>query len=277
MRLFQCTFTDNKIFNCLSCSRYRYKKGFMGTEHMHPYAEIFFVTEGEGYFYLRNKKVPICRGTIVVINGNVQHAEAAHPKSEMEYVVLCVDNLSFSLSQDQAEEQSLFFDVSDKYEQFMDMIRSMECEWTDKPPFWQSAMQTKANSFILSLLRYENVQALQIDAVRKPNVLAEVHSYLTRNYDEVINLDLLADVFCMNKYYLVHAYKEKYGKSIIQMLNQIRCQNAREILKESNFSIGAIAKNVGYESGSYFTKVYRKIYHETPTETRRKFLQYEKK
>lgn len=271
MRQYHFLFSDNanSNFHCRAYSRYRYKKGFKGLYHSHAYSEIFFITDGNGFFHLRDKKVPIQRGTIIFNNSNVQHAESSHPDSELECVMLSVDNFMFSFPQENKGEETFFLNFSKEYDKIFDYIVKIEWEASKKEPLWQTALQVHVNGFILYLLRSSHLLALPTETQKKPNPMSKVHLYLTANFEEDITLDKLADMFCMNKYYMAHAFKNTYGNSIIQTLNQIRCRQARNLLQTTDHSINNIATSVGYNSSSYFSKIYQQFYNETPSQTKK--------
>lgn len=263
---------SNSNFHCRSYSRYRYKQGMKGRYHSHTHSEIFFVTDGKGFFHLHEKKVPIQRGMVIIVNSNIPHMESTHPDSELEYAVLSIDDLFFALPQSSKHEKVFFFNFLQDYDTIFDYISKIEREYSRKEPFWQCALQTYINSYLLYLLRSSYLLALPTQTSKKPNPLAKVHLYLTANYEEDITLDKLANAFCMNKYYLAHSFKDTYGSSIIQTLNQIRCQQARDMLQNTDYSINEIATSVGYNSSSYFSKIYQQVYKETPSQTRKNFF-----
>lgn len=262
---------SNFDFQCRSYERFHYRKNHQGYEHMHAYSEIFFVTEGCGYFHLRNRKVPIHRGMVIVNNSNVQHTDSSMPDEELEYAFIAVDNLSFHSTTLDKEESTFFLDFSKDYDVVFDFIRQIEREWIVREQFWQCALQTQLNSFILYILRNSNLLALPAQSSNDPNPLANVHLYLTANYADDISLDKLADLFCINKYYLAHTFKKIYGDSIMHTLNLIRCQTAKNLLENTTYSVSEISTTVGYNSSSYFSKIYKKTFGETPLQTRNSF------
>lgn len=261
----------NSNFQCRSYERFHYDKNFVGCDHMHSYVEFFFVTEGKGYFHLKDKKVPIHRGMVIINNGDVQHTESSRPDSELEYAVLCVDNLSIQ-SQKDPHKQTFFLDFSKEYEIVFDFIRKIEWEWDIREQFWQCALHTYFNQFIIYILRKTNLYGVNVPRMNSANPLSKVHLHLTAHYADDLSLDKLADLFCMNKYYLSHTFKKTYGETIMQTLQNIRCDTARSLLQNSDYTIGQISIAVGYNSSSHFAKVYGKIYGETPSETRQNFI-----
>lgn len=262
---------SNFSFQCRNYSRYRYKPGHQGSFHAHAFAEILFITDGRGFFHTKDKKVPIRRGTIIINNRNIPHTESVHPQEDLEYAVLQVENLSFLSSTAPSEERTFFIDMSKDYDRVFDFIRQIEWERNIREPFWECALQTQFNSFILYVLRNSGLLARPVQDTNTPDPLAEVHLYLTANFTENITLDKLATLFCMNKYYLAHAFKDTYGDSIIHFLNGVRVQTAKTLLQDTDQPVNDIALSVGFNSCSYFSKTYRQFFGETPVQTRNNF------
>ncbi len=279
MRQFSIIALDNPNtnFQCRSYERFHYDKNFQGYDHMHSYSEFFFVTEGKGYFHLKDKKVPIYRGMVIINNSNIQHTESSAPDSELEYACLCVDNLSIQPQHAGSDEQTFFFDFSQNFDVVFDFIRKIEWEWNVREQFWQCALHTYFNNFILYILRSSNLLGIPVQSTDSPNPLADLYLHMISHYAEDLTLDKLADMFCMNKYYLAHTFKKIYGAPIMHTLNQIRCETAHNLLQNTSYSIGQISIGVGYNSCSHFSKLYRKFYGETPSQTRQNFLQTKKK
>lgn len=260
-------------FQVRSYERFRYKPSFKGVLHMHAFSEIFFITDGSGYFHLQDQQIPIQKGMVVINNSNIAHTESASPTEDLEYAVLCIEQLSFLPNASSHYENTFFLDFRDDFATVFKFIEDIEWEWIERQPLWQYSLQTQLNSYILYILRNSNLLALPSPDSNAPNHLANIHLYLNANYSEEITLDKLASMFCMNKYYLAHRYKELYGSSIIQSLNRIRCETARNLLQSTNLSINEISVNVGYNSCSYFSKMYRKLFGETPQQTRNSFFE----
>ena len=54
------------------------------------------------------------------------------------------------------------------------------------------------------------------------------------------------------------------GTNFIDFVNQKKMELAKEMLTNSTLSIDHIAKNLGYSQTSYFCRVFRKSWDETP-------------
>jgi len=141
-----------------------------------------------------------------------------------------------------------------------------------KRPFWKNAIMNEFNKFMVFILRKKQLLSLPFHSSEQPNTISNIHNFLTSNYQDDITLDKIANLFFLNKYYLAHAYKKKYGVSIIKDLNIIRCNEAKTLLKTTNLPISEIALSVGYNSISHFSGTYKDIIKETPQKTRSNFF-----
>ncbi len=93
-----------------------------------------------------------------------------------------------------------------------------------------------------------------------------VRQYLHEHYNEPIALDQLAQMYEMNAFYLSRAFTRELGISITDMLVSLRMEKARDLLETRQLSIKEVAYKVGYASGNYFSKVFRRYYGLSPSE-----------
>lgn len=258
-------------FHIRSYERFHYDKNFQTkNEHTHNFAEIFFITEGRGFFRTADKDIPIRRGMVIINNPCIRHTELSHPYEELEYAVLCVTNISFKSLQKGDYRDTFFIDFSSEYEKFFDFIKKIEWEWNIRELFWQYALQSYFNDYIVTIAREAKLFTLPFTLEDTSNTtLSQVYLYLTSKYQEDITLDKLSEMFSINKFYLSHAFKKLYGETVINTLNKIRCQEAENTLKGSDYSVSETAALVGFNSISHFSKVYTKIIGESPKQTKK--------
>ena len=75
----------------------------------------------------------------------------------------------------------------------------------------------------------------------------------------------------MNKYYLVHVFKQYKGVSPINYLISKRVECAKELLETTNYPIAQIAESSGFSSQSYFSQVFKKATNMSPNEYRKRY------
>lgn len=93
--------------------------------------------------------------------------------------------------------------------------------------------------------------------------------YLHAHYSEDISLKGAAEKVHLNPTYLSTLFKQETGLSFSAYLSRLRLTRAEELLRKSNLSITEIALQSGFSSPGYFTNIFRKKHHMTPSAFRR--------
>ena len=86
---------------------------------------------------------------------------------------------------------------------------------------------------------------------------------------EEITLERLANTAMLNKNYLCSCFKETMGLPITQYLEHLRIQRACLLLASTEQSVTEIAYQCGFNSLSYFNRIFRKIQKTTPSSFRK--------
>ena len=105
--------------------------------------------------------------------------------------------------------------------------------------------------------------AEQMETIRR------IHDLLTEDLSSRITIDELSRRFHMNPSSMKALFKAVYGQSIAAHIREHRMEKAAALLRETDASMGEIARAVGYESQSKFTAEFRKTFETLPTEYRR--------
>jgi len=71
---------------------------------------------------------------------------------------------------------------------------------------------------------------------------------------------------------LERRFEKHMAKSPKQFINEIRLENARRILAETNLSIATIANKNGFSDHSYFSLKFKRLFGETPSAFRKNYL-----
>ncbi|SHH45369.1 PocR ligand-binding domain-containing protein [Clostridium grantii] len=93
-------------------------------------------------------------------------------------------------------------------------------------------------------------------------------NYINNHYMENLSLDDMANYVHLNSSYFSTLFKSHIGEGFSDYLNKVRISEAKKFLKETEYSLLEISNLVGYESQSYFTKVFKKITGRTPKQYR---------
>ena len=82
-------------------------------------------------------------------------------------------------------------------------------------------------------------------------------TYIEDHYNCALALDETAKEACMSKYHFCRTFITKEGISFKEYLTNVRIEKAKELLKNHNASIAEVAFEVGFNSLSHFTTLFK--------------------
>ncbi len=102
-------------------------------------------------------------------------------------------------------------------------------------------------------------------------IVKQAISYMEQHYREKLQLTDVAE-----KVYVSHWHLSKLlnstGKSFSDVLNEIRIENAKELMEDSSLHIADISDRVGFSDTAHFSRVFKKYTGMSANEYRNKFL-----
>jgi AraC-like DNA-binding protein len=94
-----------------------------------------------------------------------------------------------------------------------------------------------------------------------------VQEQMTNN--EVLTSEYLANKMCMSLSQLNRKLNTMTGLSSSSFVLHLRMEKARRMLSTSDVPISDIAVNCGIDDAGYFTRVFKQLYHITPSQFRK--------
>lgn len=137
--------------------------------------------------------------------------------------------------------------------------------------FDSSTADEVARHFTHELKRSYESLLLAVDQqdTHHDEVIIKVQEWLQKHYQRDIRIRDLATLFGLNPRSLNRRFRQAAGKTPVEYLQEVRINQARQLLKHSNLSIAEIAFSVGYQDVSYFTGLFRRMHDVTPNAYRR--------
>ena len=130
-------------------------------------------------------------------------------------------------------------------------------------------LRLKAQEVLLFLSRMKPVAGASRYALRQAALMKEVREELVAHLDQRITIETLAKKYLMNTSTLKEAFKAVYGMPIASYMKAYRMQQAMHLLRQSEDSIAAVARQVGYESQGKFSRAFQAYTGCLPTQYRR--------
>lgn len=102
---------------------------------------------------------------------------------------------------------------------------------------------------------------------KKEILTGKIEDYLQKHYsDKSLSVNQIAENLYFENSYIRRVFKLQTGKTIVQRLEEIRMEKARELLAKGNYRNSEIAELTGYCDQYYFSKRFKLLCGCTPSE-----------
>lgn len=131
---------------------------------------------------------------------------------------------------------------------------------------WMEGCASKLLSLLSQQMRTD--EPTRRGAFRHRDTLRMVDRYIKEHLAEDLSLERLGGLANLEPTYLQKLFAAAYGQTPAQRVQALRITQARIALTEEDTSVGEIAERLGFSSQAYFTSIFKKVMHHTPTEFR---------
>jgi two-component system, response regulator YesN len=94
--------------------------------------------------------------------------------------------------------------------------------------------------------------------------------YVKENYQERITLEDISNRLFLHQAYFSAIFKKETGQNFIDYVNHVRVEKAVQLLRNTDYKIKIISDMVGFQSHSYFNKVFKNETGVTPVVFRKR-------
>lgn len=260
----------------------------MPIKHMHNDYEIYYLLEGERYYFIENQTYLIKEGSIVFINKGQIHKTGYAGIPYHDRILIALKEEPFDTFLQSACGMTLgeffskyggVFQLDNSGQNFVkDKLLSIAGELRQKNPMYISMVMMQLCSVLIYIMRRtmqdkdNSDQHPSLANTPKHRKVSEVASYIVANPTEAISLNNLAEHFYISKYYLSRIFKEVTGFTVSEYINVHRIKKAKELLLHTDYNISQVAELCGYESITYFERVFYKYTNTSPLKYRNQYI-----
>lgn len=243
--------------------------------HYHQNPEVFYVLTGELKVQIDETTFLMKQGDIILINANKRHTMNGN-----EELLGARFEIDFHLLAEYMESMQLLFwcnSVADKNAAYADLrevfdhILSRYFEKDEKSALDLQALYFQAAHILTSnfLVKADDTR-LNMDDSQDRQRVRRIQNYIQANYQSQISLNNLSDQLYLSNAYLSKYVKKHLGLTFMEYLNNVRLFHAVDELLYTKKNMTHIALDNGFPTSAAFTKAFRDIYGEAPSEYRRK-------
>ncbi len=234
--------------------------------HWHPNLEILFVTNGSGCYISGNRTYDVNEGDIFIVNSNFIHS--AYSSTELNFYCLIPDN-EFCVSND-INPESIYFTPVIKDDEAKRLFKNLISSFEYKGEFKNTGIRVAVLNLLLYLARNYSTQDETL--LKKFSGSEEIKlaiGYIKAHFAEKLTLDELCAEAGLSKYYFLRKFKTCVGCTPIEYINLLRCNRAKKLLAKSDEDIKNIGALCGFENFPYFSKTFKALIGQTPSEYRK--------
>lgn len=235
--------------------------------HFHEFYEVEYIYSGAGRVYINNDVYDISGGnTIFMMPNDLERVEVIEP--------MILLNINFPKNTIQPTLQHFLSEstvTSAIPEAFFDAIFN---ENKLNSPFDSLYMENIINCILIHIIRNTQLKSnpsLQKNSKKNKLEISQiVASYIRENFRDEISLEILAKKFNYSQNHLSKNFCELFGKTITEYTRDFRLANSLNLLINTDKSVTDICFEVGFSSFSNFLRLFKKKYHTSPGQLRKK-------
>ncbi len=238
------------------------KNGIITPAHNHNDCELFTVKRGEARLIVGAEEIILREGESAIINPYEIHSVLL-ASDTVEY--FCV---TFSLSVLIAVKQHPVTELCDKLligevrfnnkndsAEIFELMNEIERLFSEKSNGWE--LFISADIFRIFALLISSGECIPVRSGRKKLFSRHVNEFIEERYCDHITSHDAALALSYDQSYFCRLFKSSFGKSFGDYLTFFRINKAKELLLGGE-SVSVTAIKTGFDSTSYFTRVFKK-------------------
>lgn len=235
----------------------------------HNNVEIILTVSGRGAMQYASDRLELEKNDIVVVNSDTIHQLHCFPDFSFYYLIIdekfCREN---GLDMTATLFERKFKDKTTA-KRFLDVVTSYENYAHDDSPISVALLRNAVLSLVIDLCanHLSTDRLSPHNATPSEEYVKKVLERINSNCAEHISLDLLASECGITKCYLSREFKRYTGQTVFTYINTLRCKKA-ELCIRNGATITEAAYESGFESLSYFSRVYKKLMGVPPSEAK---------
>lgn len=236
----------------------------------HDFTMFAYVAHGEGFHSTEDETLPVSEGDVFLINADTVHCFYSSQRSqyvEMYYCYFLPDKfkrLMNALKRDFPEVSDFFDENKMPYLHIADgsgkKIRNLFVRMLDEFARCGAGYTYTLASYLtiaLTLFLRRYTKAINNPVFNKNQNIDEIIRYINFNLPYGITVAGIAEAFHISEPYLCRLFKNNTGMTVTQYINNLRIENAKDLLKNTNRSINTIASTLNC-SAVYLQRLFKK-------------------
>ena len=154
----------------------------------------------------------------------------------------------------------------------LSLFQSIRHSLLDRSHDYRTGIDLDILSWLFKIIKFvqKKHQELPLQS-DDPKYLAvyRIADYLSENCERPVSLDELCTEFYLSKSYICRIFKEVTGYTVSEYTNIHRIRKAKRYLEETDLSISELSHLLGFESVTYFERMFKRYTSLSPLKYRK--------
>lgn len=255
----------------------------MVSRHFHNTYELYYLEEGQRYYFIGNQTYLVKAGDVVLIKPDQIHKTSMAGESYHSRILLQIDGELMKpvlkacglggMDTVYGEDAVILSIPEEKRQGILQLLHGIYRETAEKQKNYMAGVKLKVAELLLELTRYQKTnqfwQENQKAQTWKHQKVHEVAAYLMNHPETGESLEELAKRFFISKSYLSRIFREVTSFTVNEFKNVSRIKKSQQLLASSDYSITEISDVLGFENLTYYERVFKKYSGMTPLKYRK--------
>ena len=250
--------------------------------HIHSAVELLYVERGSYTVTMDGVCYEIGEGDLILFcSGTVHHVVTGDCAQNSYYVIKMPPSFLLDLARrDVGTEYVMRFALNRRESRCLwrrgelaggeikRVLDTLITEYREQRYAYEVALRLKVTELLLAILRFDAPKT-PFDVGQTVRLIYETMRYVQEHYAEDIDERELAKDYGMSYSYFSRSFRRVTGMPFRSYLNRTRISKSEQLLFRDGCSVSEAALACGYNSISYFIRVYRSVTGTTPYRARR--------
>jgi AraC-like DNA-binding protein/mannose-6-phosphate isomerase-like protein (cupin superfamily) len=244
--------------------------------HYHDFCKVIIFLKGNVNFTIEGKNYTLKPYDILLINAGEIHRPQIVDNSEYERIIIYVStqflntyaqrdyDLSNCFERARKEKSNVLRIHSLERSKLYQVCLELELSFTDNAFAKELYQRILFLEFMIQLNRTVIANHINyLDSAMGSTKLLQILDYINEHLAEELTIDKLAERFYLNRYYLMHFFKEETGYTIGNYITEKRLLLAKNLVQNGSGVTEACYQS-GFKNYSTFSRAFKKAFNTVP-------------
>lgn len=255
----------------------------MVARHFHDTYELYYLLEGQRYYFIDRQTYLVKAGDVVMIRPNQIHKTSMAQESYHNRILLQIDGRAMDpflkacgmggMEEVYAQDAMILSVPEKERPDIEELLFRIQKEMKERLSQYEVRVKLKLAELFLMLLRSQKrvpfLEENQKVETWKHKKVHEVADYLLNHPETEESLEELAKRFYISKSYLSRIFREVTSFTVNEYKNINRIKKSQQLLNHSTYSVTEISELLGFENLTYYERVFKKYAGVTPLKYRK--------